>query len=821
MKLTDKIYFTQNTYETTLILGMMTKLYYRVTDDLPPEEYVLIKDIFTKISNKHIKNRQIQACAKALKICLAGDLEINYENLVEASPEFKKICKDKDSFTNIVAKQLFPSYEDILLFQEGISHNSDSGKSILELFYDNPSEFKNPELTELVGKIKDIKSKLDGDSAETYEYKSGQDLVDLYEIEEKLRDAGKGFYSCGFAAIDKYLNEGLAPKKITVIGGRTGMGKCHGKGTLVMKYDGELEAVENIKLGDLLMGPDSKPRTVISTTVGMGDLYRVHQNGGDSYVVNAEHVLSLRNVLGDDTIPKGGIQNIPVSEFANGDSAYRKKFRGYKAGIDFPEVELKAKPYVLGTRLGLLSNFDLFEGYPIPKKYIINSRKNRLELLAGLIDSEGYPIKNVGYEILHGNINIVKQIKFMADTLGFRTRLVTRIPATLKDQNIQKKYRVHIYGDISSIPSLKYSQEVKQSSAVKEYASTNIRVIPIGVGDFYGFELDSDHLYLLQDCTVTHNSALAMCLMKNLSAKKVHVAENVIEMNTLSYLDRYVAATSLIDIKKLIKERSTLTESEKFQIQLTKERIAAHPYLHLNDKPAPTIDAIRTEIIKLQKKIGQKYVVVFIDLFDKVKNVQERRSNMQDNFHTALNEILTLAKELDVHFVLVSQISRDSEKRTAGNNRPKISELKHSGMWEEIADVIILVDRPAYRMMEDESEKMSEEIAPERISSGFDYESVESFHEKYNSDIFSKITLSVKEDKKKKDGGKEKEEDSLENALKESHLVKVGNIVIPISQYAEIILAKQRSGEMNKIIPFIYKGEYSLFTSVSLVSPVN
>jgi replicative DNA helicase len=52
-------------------------------------------------------------------------------------------------------------------------------------------------------------------------------------------------------------------------------------------------------------------------------------------------------------------------------------------------------------------------------------------------------------------------------------------------------------------------------------------------------------------------------------------------------------------------------------------------------------------------------------------------------------------------------------------------------------------------------------------------------------------------------------------------LVKVGNIVIPISQYAEIILAKQRSGEMNKIIPFIYKGEYSLFTSVSLVSPVN
>lgn len=874
MKLTDKIYFTQNTYETTLILGLMTKLYYRATDQMAPEEYVLIKSIFEKLSNKHIKNRQIQACAKALKICVGNDVEINYDNLVQASPEFKKICKDKDSFTNIVARQVFPSYEDISLFHEGVSHPIDSGKSILELFYDNPNEFNNPDLTDLVKKIKDIKTQIGDTTSDNYEYKSGQELVDLYEVEEKLRDDGKGFFTCGFSAIDKYLNVGFAPKKITVIGGRTGMGKCHGKGTLVLLYNGKLESVENIRAGDLLMGPDSAPRKVLSTMVGKGDLYRVEQNVGDPYIVNGEHMLSLKITCDYGRKKKGDVTNISVHDYLKANNKFRHMHKGYKVGVDFSPSTLPIDPYFLGLWLGdgtaskaeitsydkeitdylkeysaelgltyqernhshlltrrgtglklekslrhMLRKLGVLRNKHIPENYLINSRENRLKLLAGLFDSDGHNSKLYGYEITQKRKDLAEQIKFLADSLGFKTSIREKT-ATIKSIGFScLVYRVRVYGNLEVIPCKverkKFSPRIRGTDPL----TTGIKVTPIGIGEYYGFELDGDHLYLLKDLTVTHNSALSMCLMKNLSAKKIHVAENVIEMDTVSFLDRYVAATSLVDIKKLIKERDTLTESEKFQIKLAKERVASHPYLHLNDKPAPTIDAIRDAIIKLQKKIGQKYCVVFIDLFDKIKNLQERRSGMQDNFHIALNEILTLAKELDVHFVLVSQISRDSEKRTAGNNRPKISELKHSGMWEEIADMILLVDRPAYRIMDEESEQMAEAIEPERISTGFDYESIDSFQEKYNSDIFSKINISVADKKEKKEDS-DKKGDSLETALKESNLVKVGNIVIPVKQYAEVILAKQRSGDMNKVIPFIYKGEYSLFTSVSLVSSV-
>ena len=74
----------------------------------------------------------------------------------------------------------------------------------------------------------------------------------------------------------------------------TGLGKCLGKGTPVLMYDGSVVPVEDIKDGDLVMGPDSSPRTVCGTTRGKSTLYRIIPIKGDPYVVNEEHILSLK-----------------------------------------------------------------------------------------------------------------------------------------------------------------------------------------------------------------------------------------------------------------------------------------------------------------------------------------------------------------------------------------------------------------------------------------------------------------------------------------------------------------------------------------------
>jgi len=73
-----------------------------------------------------------------------------------------------------------------------------------------------------------------------------------------------------------------------------GFGKCLGFGTLVLMFDGKLERVENIKVGDLLMGDDSMPRRVLSLARGREQMYKIKNLYGDKYVCNESHILSLK-----------------------------------------------------------------------------------------------------------------------------------------------------------------------------------------------------------------------------------------------------------------------------------------------------------------------------------------------------------------------------------------------------------------------------------------------------------------------------------------------------------------------------------------------
>jgi len=50
--------------------------------------------------------------------------------------------------------------------------------------------------------------------------------------------------------------------------GSTGVGKCHGKGTKILMFNGSIKNVEDIKEGELIMGDDSTPRTVLSLARG-------------------------------------------------------------------------------------------------------------------------------------------------------------------------------------------------------------------------------------------------------------------------------------------------------------------------------------------------------------------------------------------------------------------------------------------------------------------------------------------------------------------------------------------------------------------------
>jgi len=402
-------------------------------------------------------------------------------------------------------------------------------------------------------------------------------ILEFGTFDERLSDL------YGLEVMKKYIMRtiGNAKARGILIYGIPGTGKCLGKGTLILKYNGSRCLVENIRVGDLLMGPDSNPRKVLETVQGFGPLYRVTPVKGAPYIVNERHVLSLKKTGGNR------IRNIPIKKYLTGISP---RWKGWRTGVEWEKKDLLIPPYILGAWLGdgdsdrtafTINNTDrvileeitqyvrdsnlilqkdktdhrgatryrvvsqvgrggrpknlfldhlralkVLHNKHIPSVYRINDRKNRLELLAGLIDTDGH-LNNGGYEIVTKFKKLSNNILFLARSLGFAAYVSQKIVRT--NGKRLRYHRVFISGDLSKLPVRIPRRKAKPRKQVKDVLKTGITVQPIGEGKYYGFELDGDHLFLLGDFTVTHNSHTAKavanemgwpCLILRFSALK-------------------------------------------------------------------------------------------------------------------------------------------------------------------------------------------------------------------------------------------------------------------------------------------------------------
>lgn len=347
-----------------------------------------------------------------------------------------------------------------------------------------------------------------------------------------------------------------------VIGAKTGIGKCFGKGTKILMYDGSYKKVENIQLNDLIMGIDSKSRKVLNLHSGKDQLYKIKPIKGDSFIVNSKHILSLKKTGTNNTI------NISVEDYLQTNKTFKHLHKLYRVPIEFNSKKLPLDPYWFGLWLGdgdsrdsrittidkpiinfikqyakklhlkfvtykykfcgsykmsskqgnwqnqynikqQLRKLNVIENKHIPNMYKINSRKNRLNLLAGLIDSDGY-IYQTTVDFCLVNKQLAEDIKFLAGSLGFFSYI--------REKSINNKvyYRISIIGDTSIIPIKLKRKQSKKRIQIKNPLYTGFKIKPYKYDNYYGFEIDGNHLHLIKDFIVQHNSHLALNIIQQL-----------------------------------------------------------------------------------------------------------------------------------------------------------------------------------------------------------------------------------------------------------------------------------------------------------------
>ena len=360
-----------------------------------------------------------------------------------------------------------------------------------------------------------------------------------------------------------------------------GFEECLGKGTKVLMYSKELKNVEDIQVGDQIMGIDSLPKTVIRTISGTDELYKIKQQKGIEYIVNSRHKLHLLQKTSNVNYTKiDGVYNLNISELESLPKYRRRTIYGMKSkGLQYPKKEIFLDPYLVGLWLGdgdkkslsivvnkskdreiqeYLESYSLESGYDlkeyktnckhddvatftihrqkhdcikgrytqelqnlnvlrnknIPEDYLYNDENSRLELLAGIIDADGYLCKGTasysfGYEIVQKNKKLSDDIVTLCRQLGFYTNVKLK-KSSSQNGYIGVAYRITIRGDLKRIPVRTERKKLPDDyTPTSDPLNTQIVVEHIGKGEFYGFTLDGtrdvDHLFMLEDLTITHN----------------------------------------------------------------------------------------------------------------------------------------------------------------------------------------------------------------------------------------------------------------------------------------------------------------------------
>jgi ATP-dependent Lon protease len=505
---------------------LLEKMYCLANSDILSQEYhTNLKFLTTNLSNK-TDPILLELEQEILKNCNKGSAGDSYKI---------KILKSKMSFDNKVVAykklEIMESYEETDT-SEYAKYKTwmDTLLSIPFGEYTNTSITLNSDLEDIQKYVKNVRDVLD--SKLSFLDKPKDQIINI--VTQKMRNPDVNINAIG-------------------LHGTRGQGKCLGYDTPILMFDGSIKMVQDIVVGDLLMGDDSTQRTVMSLARGEEEMFKInHKLYKESYTVNKSHILSLKlkykRYLSDkpsrnsyiirwfdcdkkikktkvfyygnytdnsvesmqlfkknvfkkaqqffNTIQTKDVIDISIERYLDLNKTSKMHLKGFQVKIEFKERSTTVYPYIMGVELARSHK-------NIPDMYKINSRKNRLLLLAGLLDYNSTLCSNkLSYLFWKTNDNLNKDFIYLCKSLGI--------------QCFENDIFIKIYGkNLLDIPVQSMNVCKNQSN---NYLVTNINIESQGMGNYYGFTLDEgNHRFVLGNFIVTHNTEICKSIAKALN----------------------------------------------------------------------------------------------------------------------------------------------------------------------------------------------------------------------------------------------------------------------------------------------------------------
>ncbi len=290
-----------------------------------------------------------------------------------------------------------------------------------------------------------------------------------------------------------------------------GSGKCHLIDTPILMYDGKIKKIQDIVIGEKIMGDDSTSREVLGLVRGEDIMYEVRLSNNETFVINSDHILCLKDKLDN-------IVELSINDYLKLSEELQSNLKMYKNPINFEHKPIKFDAYLFGYLLNnidkddiinksnykeivdIFLKYDLLNNKHIPEILKYNSLEIRLNILGGILDSIGI-LEGEQYKIKIENENFLNDVKFIGNSLGLNCYL-------------QDKYTLIIDGNLNDIP-LKNKTKIKVGVTKTKELLYDFELIKRERDNYYGLTLNKNQRYVMGNFIVTHNSCTSAHIVEN------------------------------------------------------------------------------------------------------------------------------------------------------------------------------------------------------------------------------------------------------------------------------------------------------------------
>ncbi len=320
----------------------------------------------------------------------------------------------------------------------------------------------------------------------------------------------------------------------------------------------------------------------------------------------------------------------------------------------------------------------------IPDTYLNASREARLELLRGLLDTDGWVERWGSVRFCSTSEPLARNVAALVRSLGGWCSVRSR-PTTYSDRGKKKAgRRAYVCNIHYTEPKSMFSLSAKRGRALtaprRRWRPVFLSIEPTRVTETQCIAVTHpSRLYVTDDYVVTHNTAFVLNVAQHVG---IHLRGRVLllslEMSAQQIVQRMLCSEAKVDSQAV--RTGYLSSSDWARLTAAAGRLSEAP-IFIDDSPGLTVLEARAKARRMKAEHGLDLMVIdYLQLMRGRASMESRQQEISE----ISRSLKALAKELSVPVVALSQLSRAVESRATRDFRPQLSDLRECVTGETV-----------------------------------------------------------------------------------------------------------------------------------------